>query len=146
MIDKLYQKAILSQAARATGHGRPADSDISYTLQNPLCGDRITVHLSLENNRISSMGHETKACVLCQANAALLAETAPGETVESLEQVQSLLLEGLESDALENVDWPAEKWQQLSIFSPVAEHKNRYRCVTLPFEALIRAMSGETDD
>ena len=68
---------------------------------------------------------------------ALLAETAPGETVESLEQVQSLLLEGLESDALENVDWPAEKWQQLSIFSPVAEHKNRYRCVTLPFEALI---------
>ena len=146
MIDKLYQKAILSQAARATGHGRPAESDISYTLQNPLCGDRITVHLRLENDRIAEMGHETKACVLCQANASLLAETAPGETVDSLETVQSLLLDGLEMASLETVTWPAEKWQQLSIFAPVAEHKNRFRCVTLPFEALIKAMSGEEND
>ncbi|WP_321392181.1 iron-sulfur cluster assembly scaffold protein [Emcibacter sp.] len=146
MIDKLYQKAILRQAARAVGHGRPAESDISYTLHNPLCGDKITVYLSLEKGQITAMGHETKACVLCQANASLLAENAAGETAETLGQVQALLEEGLENDNLQSVRWPEEKWHQLSIFAPVAEHRNRYKCVTLPIEALIRAMTGKTGD
>ncbi|WP_417317597.1 iron-sulfur cluster assembly scaffold protein [Emcibacter sp.] len=145
MIDQLYQKAILQQAARASGHGRPAESESSYTLHNPLCGDRITVHLKMEGERLALFGHETRACVLCQANASLLAEKAPGETAESLTHIQDLLVQGLESGALKETDWPVEKWQELSIFAPVTEHKSRHKCVTLPFEALISAMRGETE-
>jgi nitrogen fixation NifU-like protein len=145
MIDQLYQKEILRLAARATGHGRPGDSEISYTLHNPLCGDRITVHLKMENSRLASFGHETRACVLCQANASLLGENAPGETAESLSQIRDVLVQGLENKKLEETSWPAGKWESLSVFAPVADHANRFKCVTLPFEALIRAMTGETD-
>lgn len=140
MIDQLYQKAILKHAAAATGHGTLDPADRTLTVHNPLCGDRITVTLRLEGQKISHFCHDTKACVLCQASATILAECSPGETVQSLEIVYQKLKQGLAEGKLETQKWPEDKWQPLHIFQPVSDHKNRFTCVTLPFESLLKAL------
>ena len=145
MIDQLYQKAILKYAAQATGSGKIAKADRELTVHNPLCGDRITVYVNMDQDRVTDFSHETKACVLCQASAAILADCTIDETEKSLQVIYAQLKEGLAQQTLENKEWPEEKWQALNIFQPVSDHKNRFTCVTLPFESLLKALRGDQE-
>lgn len=127
-------------AADATGSGRLPTPDGTATVHNPLCGDRITVDVSLDNGKITNIAHEAKACVICQASASLMAEKAIGLAPE---QVNGVV------EALDNLLSPKDpqtplKWQELSYFSPVKEHKSRHRCVKLPLEALQAAIKSVT--
>ena len=145
MIDQLYQKAILKQAAAATASGKMDHADLKLTVHNPLCGDRITVYLKLDQNIISEFSHETKACVLCQASASILGECSIGETEKNLQVIYDELQQSLTHKDLENKKWPEEKWQSLNIFQPVSDHKNRFTCVTLPFESILKALRGDSE-
>ena len=143
MIDQLYQKAILRYAAAATGHGKGESADLHLTVHNPLCGDRITVYVTLDGDKISDFSHETKACVLCQASASILGECSIGETEQSLKVIHDDLLHNLAESSLKDKIWSDDKWTSLNIFQPVSDHKNRFTCVTLPFESLLKALRGE---
>ena len=57
----IYQKDLLKLAARATGAGRLEDPDGSVRIHNPYCGDRITVDVKLDGDRVAEIGHEAKA-------------------------------------------------------------------------------------
>src|SRR5215469_9114164 len=98
MSDPLYRKEILRLAADATGAGRlphPCSTGRAY---NPACGDRVTIDVALENGRITGIAHDTKACVLTQASAAILGSELLGldrEEVAALrEQIVQLLKGG----------------------------------------------------
>ncbi|MBL4801687.1 MAG: iron-sulfur cluster assembly scaffold protein [Emcibacter sp.] len=143
MIDQLYQKAILKYAASALGHGKLDNADLCITTHNPLCGDRITVYLNLDGDKISTFSHETKACVLCQASASILGECAIGETEHSLQAIHDELRHKLTEKLWDKPEWPKDKWEALNIFQPVSEHKNRMTCVTLPFESMLNALRNK---
>lgn len=145
MIDQLYQKAILKHAANACAHGSLAEATHRLTVHNPLCGDRITIHIKTDHESLVGFAHETKACVLCQASASILGEYSVGETSASLQHIYEGLKEGLKEESLKDRTWPVDKWEALNIFQPVAAHKNRHGCVTLPFETLIKALNGDME-
>ena len=84
MIDELYQKDLLRLAANAARAKRLESPDASVTVDNPLCGDRVTIDLSLANERISAVGYDVKGCVLWQGSVAELGAHAVGETAQSL--------------------------------------------------------------
>lgn len=141
MINQLYQKAILRHAANATASGVLEEPHATHTLNNPLCGDRITVHIRVRDGKIIDFRHETRACVLCQASASLIGEHFQGLSENDIRTLYEQLKEGLRSSELENKkDWPDAKWASLEIFQPVSGHINRHGCVTLPFEALLDAL------
>lgn len=143
MIDQLYQKAILKYAATARASGVLDDAYLNLTVHNPLCGDRITVYVNLDEGRISGFSHVTKACVLCQASASILGQCSIGETEQSLRAIHDDLRQSLEENGLENKVWSDDKWNALNIFQPVSSHKNRFTCVTLPFESLVKALRSD---
>ena len=76
--DPLYGKALLRLAADAAGAGGLAAPDARASVSNPACGDRVTVEIALEAGRVIALAHDTQACILTQASAAILAEAAPG--------------------------------------------------------------------
>ncbi|MDA5193657.1 iron-sulfur cluster assembly scaffold protein [Govanella unica] len=137
MIDPLYQTEILRLAATAHGAGRLEAPDASADIRNPLCGDRITLDLRIKNGVITEVGHKTRACVLCQASASLLAETLPGlepAACHATEEAIRAFLSGGPETAL-----PAA-FTRFSVFAPVQPHAARQKCVLLPFEALTTAL------
>ena len=132
MSAELYSPAIMRLAADAVGHGRLAGADGSATISNPLCGDRITVDVKLADGRITALSHEARACVLCQASASVLATQAAGLDADSLRALAGRLAD---ADALAQVPGFGD-------FAPVARHRSRLRCVTLPFEAAAAAVAA----
>jgi len=136
MRDELYHQAILELAKRARQASRLETPDASVTVDNPLCGDRVSVDLRLADGRVREVGHRARGCLLCQAAAVAIAERAPGETPDALREVAGAL-----GNAIARAPETAGQfWPELAAFAPVHAHKSRHDCVLLPFDALLRAL------
>lgn len=133
MIDALYDQAILQKARAATGAGRLAAPDGSAMIDNPLCGDRVTIDLTLADGKVATLGHLVRGCVLCEASAALIAEQAIGQAPAALRQAAAGIRPMLREGA-------APPWPELEIFTPVRAVRSRHDCVELPFRALAAAL------
>ncbi len=133
MSDDLYQQAIL-QRAKAPAN-RLDNPGASVTVDNPLCGDRITLDVTLSGGTIAAIGHQVRGCALCQASAAVIAATVVG-------QAPAVATEGRQAlDGVLKGGTAAAPWQELAIFAPVQRHKSRQDCVRLPFTALEQALA-----
>lgn len=136
--DPLYRRELLRLAADATGAGHLSAPDASGSAHNPACGDRVRVELALSGGQITALAHQTQACVLTQASAALLAARAAGQDRASLTR----LAEGLRA-MLAGGPPPAPGY---AAFDGVADHPGRHVCVLLPVRAALNALEGADPD
>lgn len=139
MSDELYAKELLRWAADASRAGHLPDPKRAATVNNAMCGDKVTMEFTVDPaHAIIDCRHDTKACVLTQASAAIIAAKAEGESAASLAelkaQVTAMLKEGKSA--------PHGKWAAYEIFAPVREHKSRHTCVLLPLEAAEKALKA----
>jgi nitrogen fixation NifU-like protein len=136
MKDELYHQAILELARKARQASRLEAPQASVTVDNPLCGDRVTLDLIVTEGRVREVGHRVRGCLLCQAAAAAIGERAPGETPEALRAIAR----GLHDAIVGAPEAVGQMWPELAAFAPVHAHKSRHDCVLLPFEALTQAL------
>jgi nitrogen fixation NifU-like protein len=134
MSDELYQARIVALAKSKAGAGKLASPTKSARRDNPLCGDRVTIDVRVEDGKIAELAHQVRGCLLCQASAAALASTAVGRDAAGIAE--------LCHDAERAIGREAGKAHDpFDAFEPVANHKSRHDCVLLPFEALKDALS-----
>lgn len=136
MSDQLYQDALLALAKRAKESRRIENPDISVRIDNPLCGDRITLDVNLSDGHISEIGHKVQGCVLCQAATIAIEDEAIGKSREEIAaagaSVRAYIIDGNENLA----------WENLKAFKPVQNYGARIDCVMLPFGAFERAFES----
>jgi nitrogen fixation NifU-like protein len=136
MSDDLYQRAIMDRAKTPVRAGRLTAPDVSVTVDNPLCGDRITLDVKLDNGTIADIAQHVRGCALCQASASVMAETVAGrpaaEVANGRDKIRTMM-GGSEA--------PAAPWDGYGIFAPLRSHKSRQDCVLLPLEALAQALA-----
>jgi nitrogen fixation NifU-like protein len=105
-------------------------------LDNPLCGDRVTIDLTLKDGRVAGVGHQVRGCLLCEASAETIAQHAPGKSAAELAEASAVVTAILK----EGAPAPEGEWSALAVFAPVHDVKSRRECVLLPFEALEKAL------
>ena len=132
--DALYGDALKALAEASRGQGRLEHADATATVDNPLCGDRVTVDVALEGERIKAIGHEVKGCLLCEAAAAVVTAAARGHARDEVADWP-----GAVKAYLKAADTPAPL-AGLEPFAPVRRFRSRHRCVALAFEALAKAL------
>ena len=138
MNDALYHKAVMRMAATSKGAGGLENPDATATVDNPLCGDRVTMDVTMANGVITEIGHKVRGCVLCQASASTIGEHAVGQRAEDVKPVHGRIHSMLNGCADETL----EPWtEDVAAFEPVAPQKSRHQCVLLPFDALIEALA-----
>ena len=135
MSDELYQARIVTLAKSKTGAGKLATPTKSARRDNPLCGDRVTIDVMVDDTgHISEIAHQVRGCLLCQASASALASVAVGRDAAGIEKVR------LDSERAIGRE-EGEAGEPFAAFTPVKSHKSRHECVLLPFEALKEALS-----
>ena len=136
MSESLYHAALVERAQSGRSRGRLATPTSSATVDNPLCGDRVTIDLTLVDGKVTAVGHQVRGCLLCEAAAETIAQHAPGKTAAELAAAQA----AAKALVNEGTAAPADEWSALAIFAPVYNVKSRRDCVLLPFEALVKAL------
>ena len=138
MSDQIYQTDLLRLAGAAHGNGRLSSPDGTATLDNPMCGDRVTFDVTLTpDGKVAEIAQTTRACVLCQASASVIAERAPGHDAAEIAAIDAAVAGMLK----EGASAPGGEWSDLGIFAPVKETRSRHVCVRLPFETVAAAIA-----
>lgn len=132
----IYHDAIVAAARRAHGAGHLEHPDATVTVDNPLCGDRITVDVKVRDGGLSAYAHRVRGCLLCEATASVIADNALGAGAGSLAAVHQGVVELLAGERSRE----ALAWRDLEMFAPVRDYRARHECVLLAFQALDRAM------
>jgi NifU-like protein involved in Fe-S cluster formation len=104
---------------------------------NPACGDKVTMDVALANGRIEAIAHDTRACVLTQASAAILGSGATGMNREDAAQLHATVTAMLAGGRP-----PKAPFDTYAVFDGVADHTPRHKCVLLPIEAVLAAFDA----
>lgn len=139
MSNGMYEGGIKELAAREVVPQSLCHPDKQVSVDNPFCGDRVDLEINLEDGRVTALAQHVRGCMLCQAAANAVAQSAIGLSAVEIEQADSRLKAMLGGE--DSADWPPSGWDSLSEFEPVRRHKSRHGCVTLPFRALLEALS-----
>jgi NifU-like protein involved in Fe-S cluster formation len=136
--DPLYRRELLRLAADAHGAGRLPLPTATGAAFNPACGDRVTVDLTVADDRVVTIAHDTKACVLAQASASILGAHLAGRTRSDVSALRNSIV-GMLAGGAAVPDAPFDLYR---VFDGVADHPGRHRCVLLPIEAVLDAFEN----
>ena len=132
----LYRDVILDHNKRPRNFGTLEPTDARADGHNPLCGDRLTVSLRMNGERIEDIRFEGQGCAISTASASLMTEAVKGKdraAVRTLfEQVHALLTrEETVADAALG---------KLAALSGVREFPARVKCASLCWHTLNAAL------
>lgn len=139
----LYQDVILDHSKRPRNF-RVLEEPRQYAEgYNPLCGDKVTIYLRLEGDRIRDVSFQGSGCAISTASASILTESLRGKTraeAESLFERFHDLVTGKEPG-----NGKGSPLGKLAVFSGVSEFPARVKCATLAWHTLRSALnrSGE---
>jgi nitrogen fixation NifU-like protein len=137
-LQELYQEVILDHNRRPRNF-RTIEAARHAEGFNPLCGDRLTVYLQVENGRILDVSFQGSGCAISKASASLMTESVKGKTLEEAEA----LFRRFHQLITEAGDEPAADLGKLSVFAGVREFPIRVKCATLPWHALKAAVEAQ---
>ena len=78
---ELYQQVILDHGRKPRNFGPLEDANHEAEGFNPLCGDRLTLYVKIENDRVADVSFDGTGCAISVASASLLTESVKGRTV-----------------------------------------------------------------
>ena len=143
MLDELYTKDVLRQAAMISRTGQLDAPDASAKRVSPVCGSRISVDLRMKDGVITDYAQDIHACALGQSSASILAAGIIGKTPDDLANVAQQMRRML----LDDGSPPNEPWDNFAILESVRDHKARHGAVMLALEATLDAaaqITGQT--
>ena len=135
-LNDLYRDVILDHNRRPRNFGGLEAADASVEGFNPMCGDRLTVRLRLENDKISDIRFEGEGCAISTASASMMTEAVKGRTREEALRLFDRVHELLTHDAAA----PAEELGKLAALSGVRAYPARVKCASLCWHTLAAAL------
>lgn len=132
----LYRDVILDHNKQPRNFGRLDAADAYADGHNPLCGDRLSVFVKMNGDRVEDVRFEGKGCAISTASASLMTEAIKGKnkaTIGSLfEKVHTLLTQ---QDAVAGAELG-----KLAALSGVREFPSRVKCASLCWHTLNAAL------
>jgi nitrogen fixation NifU-like protein len=135
----LYQEVILDHSKRPRNFHALPSANRKAEGYNPLCGDRETVYLRVEDGVLKDVAFEGSGCAISTASASMMTESLKGKTREEADALFERF-HGLITGAAEGGAGP--ELGKLEVFSGVREFPVRVKCATLPWHTLKAALEG----
>ncbi len=134
----IYHKKILKLASTNRESLEIKDFNFSKEVKNPLCGDLVEVRINIINNSIKNLSAKVKGCALCEASAGLVVNYFSNKNLpinDFMEYFNKWLSKNHDN-------YPDELPEELKIFTPIQDIKNRHTCVKMPFEAFFKSIKN----
>lgn len=86
-LNELYQELIIDHGTNPRNHCCPKNFTNDAKGINPLCGDKVHVYLTLENEIITNISFEGTGCAISIASASLMSEILKGKTLNQAKNI-----------------------------------------------------------
>lgn len=136
---ELYRELILDHARHPRHFGQLVQATHRARGINPLCGDRLTLYLDIDDDVIRDVAFEGTGCAISVASASLLTEEVIGLDSRSATRRSREITESIAGDR-DDVEL-----DKLGALLGVREFPSRVKCATLAWHALRAAIEQRED-
>ncbi len=135
-LEDLYRDILLDHYRRPRNKGHvPGTASCSADGANPLCGDQLSVELTVDDGRIVEIAFDGAGCSISQASASMMTEYVKGRTVgearAGIEAFQRMMIEG---------EPLGEEYGDIEALAGVAKFPVRVKCASLAWKTLEQAL------
>ena len=136
---ELYQEVILDHNKRPRNFRTIEHATRTAKGHNPLCGDRLTLYLTIDGEQIADVAFEGSGCAISKASASLMTEALKGKTIAQAEALFERFHDVVTSpgDAPVNTDGLGK----LAVFAGVREYPARVKCASLAWHTMKAAVA-----
>ena len=134
LLRELYQEIIMDHSRSPRCFGQPESYTYSKASYNPLCGDRVALYCSQNEQGALQLSFEGSGCAMCMASTSLLLEAFNNRSTAHAEVLIKQLFQLLSTEALSSND--QEALGKLMVLQSVKQYPSRVKCVTLSWHAL----------
>ena len=140
----LYQEVILDHNKKPRNYGALAHASHHAVGHNPLCGDHISVALSLKLDPecvecINNIAFQGESCAICKASASMMTAAVKGKTRVDAE----ILIREFLAMATGKLDLDSPNHiGRLAVFAGVRDLPTRVKCAILPWHTLHAAFNS----
>ena len=137
----LYQEVILDHNRSPRNFGPLEGADLQADGHNPLCGDKISIAVKVEDGVLTDVRFEGSGCAISKASASLMTEGVKGK---SLDEARAMFerFRQLVTDQNALVDPSLGK---LAVFAGVRDYPARVKCAILAWHTLRAAVDDNHD-
>ncbi|HEY3282650.1 MAG TPA: SUF system NifU family Fe-S cluster assembly protein [Armatimonadota bacterium] len=138
---ELYQEVILDHNRSPHNFRQIENATRKAEGYNPLCGDRLTLYLRLDNGVIRDVAFQGSGCAISKASASLMTDSLKGKSVEEAEALFELFHDMVSRDM--DADFDPDELGKLAVFQGVCEFPARVKCASLAWHTLKAALSSQ---
>jgi nitrogen fixation NifU-like protein len=140
---ELYQEVILDHGKNPRNFRRPPEANHEAHGNNPLCGDRLTVYVTLDaDKKIQDAAFEGRGCAISVASASMMTDIVKGKTVEEVEALFDDFHKMCTGGDVDEGPELSDELEKLRVLSGVRQYPMRVKCATLAWHTLNEAVHG----
>ena len=136
----LYQEVIVDHNRSPRNFGELGPTGRKLEGFNPLCGDRLTLYLDQDGDRIADIKFNGSGCAISIASASLMTEGVKGKSVQEAETVFAGFHELL---TCADLDIDMTRMGKLAVLAGVRDYPSRVKCATLCWHTLHALLAGD---
>lgn len=138
-MQELYQELIIDHGRHPRNLKSMDDASVSQEGFNPLCGDKLTLFLKIDQGRIIDASFVGSGCAISVASSSMMTECLKGKTVAEAKKIfdafHALVTKGDVSH--EN------QLGKLAALKGVHDYPARVKCATLAWQTMMAAISEQ---
>ncbi len=138
-LNDLYQEVILDHNKRPRNFRTIEGASHQAEGHNPLCGDRLSLYLTVDGDRITDVSFVGSGCAISKASASLMTDAVKGQPVAEVRE----MFERFHRMVTTPSDQPVEPMGKLSVLAGVREFPVRVKCASLAWHTLKAALDRE---
>jgi nitrogen fixation NifU-like protein len=133
----LYQEVILDHNRRPRNFRSMDAASRTQEGYNPLCGDRLTLYVKLDGDRIGDVSFQGTGCAISKASASLMTDAVKGKTVAEARAIFERFHEMVTSPP----EAAVREMGKLAVLAGVREFPTRVKCASLAWHTLKAAVA-----
>lgn len=137
-LDDLYRRVIMDHYKNPRNRGKFEEDAVTIDLNNPTCGDKITLQLLVDNGVVKSAKFTGEGCSISLSSASMMTDAVKGKTVEEALEMAERFSGLMKGDPVE-----FEEYEDIEALSGVNKFPARIKCATLAWNALRKGIEGQ---
>ncbi len=138
---ELYQEVILDHSKKPRNFREIDNASHDAKGHNPLCGDRLSLYVVVEDGVIRDMSFKGAGCAISTASASMMTEVLKGKTQAEAEA----LFESFHGVVTGKTDADEDALGKLAVFAGVRDYPVRVKCATLAWHTLNAALAEKEE-
>lgn len=137
-LDDLYRQVIMDHYKNPRNKGKFEEDAITVDLNNPTCGDKITLQLKVNNGVVEDAKYTGDGCSISMSSASMMTAAVKGKTLEDAQEMIARF-----SQLMLGEDVQFDEYEDIEALSGVNKFPARIKCATLSWNALRKVIDEE---